>query len=138
MFKHTILLIDDDPDDQELFCELIHDMNENYYCVTANDGREAIDLLLHSKENLPRLILLDLHMPRMNGFEFLKVVSQDEQLNSIPIVVYATSKQLIAKLLETPGINNIPYDVIVKPLAWNDLKESLTSVIERLLPTYVT
>lgn len=58
--------------------------------ISKNDGLEAKEYLETTKE-LPGLILLDLNMPNMNGFEFLKFIKADERLKIIPIVILTTS-----------------------------------------------
>ena len=55
------------------------------------NGFSNLEYLKNLRENLPCLIILDLNMPRMNGFEFLKEVKKDEKLCMIPVVVLTTS-----------------------------------------------
>ena len=87
----TILLIDDDPDDQEIFKEAVAVVAPEAHFMVARDGEEGLDLL-HSLTLLPDFIFLDVNMPKMDGKEFLKRVKEDPALNEIPVVVYSTSK----------------------------------------------
>lgn len=62
--------------------------------ITASNGEEALAFLRgesSQEDRIPNLILLDLNMPIMNGFEFLEVVKADERLKSIPVVVLTSS-----------------------------------------------
>jgi CheY-like chemotaxis protein len=90
-----ILLLEDEPADAflvkmalkegKIFADLHH----------VIDGREGIDFLQQTGKYIgavrPDLILLDLNMPRMNGYEFLKAIKSDLNFNDIPIVVLTTS-----------------------------------------------
>jgi CheY-like chemotaxis protein len=65
----------------------------------ATDGQEAIDYLRSSLQGadgqtrLPRLILLDLNLPKMNGFEVLRLVRQELRLTDLPVVIFSSSEQ---------------------------------------------
>ena len=91
-----ILLVEDDPGDQKLIkLSLEHQKISNDVFV-AETGEEALDYLSRSKagdSECPSidLILLDLNMPGMGGKEFLRRVKQDEQLDTIPVVILTTS-----------------------------------------------
>ena len=96
----TILLVEDDPGDQELTRRALHDDLLGANLNIVGDGEEALDYLrrdgaFSEPEAAPRpdLILLDLNMPRMNGRELLKVLKTDPDLCRIPVVVLTTSEQ---------------------------------------------
>jgi len=131
MGKHTkpitILMADDDPDDQLLTkdafeeCKLANDLR------FVNDGEELMDYLCRkgdfkNPEDSPRpgLILLDLNMPRKDGREALEEIKSDPDLRRIPIVVLTTSKaeEDILKSYDL-GINSF----IVKPVSFEGLVE---------------
>lgn len=86
------LLVDDDPDDQEVFLTALNDVCESALCLVAPDGDRALDLL-HNEETIPDYIFLDLNMPRMNGFEFLAAMKKSKILKDIPVIVYSTTSQ---------------------------------------------
>ena len=95
----TILLADDDPDDQQLTREAFVENRLVNDLVCVNDGEELMDYLHRrgryselEKTSLPGLILLDLNMPRKDGREALKEIKADPNLRRIPIVVLTTSK----------------------------------------------
>ena len=86
------LLVDDDPDDQEVFLTALGDVSASALCLIAADGDRALELL-HNEETFPDYIFLDLNMPRMNGFEFLAAVKKSKILKNIPVIVYSTTSQ---------------------------------------------
>ena len=86
------LLVDDDPDDQEVFLTALGDVSSSILCLVAPDGDRALELL-HNEETIPDYIFLDLNMPRMNGFEFLAAMKKSRILKDIPVIVYSTTSQ---------------------------------------------
>ncbi len=84
-----ILLVEDNPSDAELAFLLMKKSLPQASISHANDGAKAIDLL--REENLPRLILLDLELPRMDGFEVLKTIRENPRTKSIPVVILSSS-----------------------------------------------
>src|SRR5687768_14141295 len=83
-----ILLVDDDADIREALEELLVDAGHSI--ITAGNGRQALDVL--AREPLPALILLDMMMPVMDGYEFLLEQRKDERLASIPVAVLTASR----------------------------------------------
>lgn len=88
----TCLLVDDDPDDQEVFLNALKEVSVNARCLVASDGDRALELL-HHEETTPDYIFLDLNMPRMNGFDFLAAMRKSKILCNIPVIVYSTTSQ---------------------------------------------
>ena len=86
----TILLIDDDQDDQDIFKEAASMVIPGIECMVANDGEQGFAILASSPQ-VPDYIFLDVNMPKMNGKEFLARIKSHPQLKSIPVVVYSTS-----------------------------------------------
>lgn len=78
-----ILLVDDDPAVRDSFREVLEE--EGFRVMMAQHGLEALDLLRHMP--LPRLIILDLMMPVMDGWSFLEAQRLDSVLRTIPVVV---------------------------------------------------
>lgn len=79
-----ILVVDDDEDVLELLS--LYFKSENYNVTTALNGQEALTKLL-SSEHQPNIILLDIMMPVMDGFEFLKIKAEHQEINDLPVVV---------------------------------------------------
>ncbi len=92
-----VLIVDDDPDLLDVTSFVIE--NEGMAVETARNGEEALELLRAGKH--PELVLLDLMMPVMNGWEFLDEVAKDPSLQGIPVVVLtATARTQISGALE--------------------------------------
>jgi CheY-like chemotaxis protein len=80
----TILIVDDEPDALHLFGRMLASAGRNYRVLLARDGQEALSII---SDLVPDVILLDLTMSNMNGFQFLEVKSQDAALRDIPVIV---------------------------------------------------
>ncbi len=80
--EQNVLIIDDDPDIQNIFKKSLEKKGLNV--LTANNGQEGLDIV---KENAPSLILLDLMMPTMDGFEFLSTFKTMDNTTNIPVIV---------------------------------------------------
>ncbi len=92
----TIILADDDPDDQLLVKEAFGDNCSCVKLLFVNDGQELLNYL-NDVVILPGLILLDVNMPKMGGIEALKCIKSNPRLLNIPIIIFTTSsnKELI-------------------------------------------
>ena len=86
-----ILIVEDDPDVRASLVEVLED--EGYRVQTAGDGAEALDYLRGANVDLPRLILLDMMMPKMDGFQFRAAQSSDTMLSRIPVAVVTADDQ---------------------------------------------
>jgi len=90
-----ILLVEDSPDDADLMVEALKDGALASRVTVVDDGVDAIAYLRHqgvfAEAALPDLILLDLHLPRMNGHEVLAEIKQDVALLRIPVVVLTST-----------------------------------------------
>ncbi len=87
-----ILLVEDDDVDRLTVRRAIKKLKIPNKLVMAENGEEALELL-HSMEELPWFILLDINMPRMNGLELLKIMKADERLKVVPVIMLTTSAQ---------------------------------------------
>ncbi len=89
----SILLVEDDLADVKILQTTFKQLGiRNPISHTAN-GEDALKYLQCPDNPWPVLILLDLNMPLMNGFEFLRVVKSDETLKTIPVIILTTSDQ---------------------------------------------
>jgi CheY-like chemotaxis protein len=89
----TILYIDDDPEDQEIVREALQKEDNTITIMGSKNGHEGISYLLHAKrsESLPCLIILDLNMPGINGRTVLHQIKEDNDLSSIPVIIFTVS-----------------------------------------------
>src|SRR6185436_20450517 len=91
--SRLILLVDDDKDDQRFFVDAVASLKGNHQCIVADDGDKALLLLTQPLTIVPDFIFLDLNMPRMNGKGFLSKIKSIKLLQSIPVVIYSTTRQ---------------------------------------------
>jgi CheY-like chemotaxis protein len=123
--KHC-LIIDDDPDDQEIFLMCLITISNNFNCLTANDGIEAITMLKSNEEYIPDYIFLDVNMPKMNGIECLKHIKEIDHLKNTKIFMYSTtSESNVVKESKDLGAD----DFIIKPSKTSHLKEKLSEIL---------
>lgn len=80
-----ILVVDDDSAQRDGYRELLQD--EGYVVIEAADGRQALHYLVDETQTTPCLILLDLTMPIMDGWEFLAILKSYVRLHAIPVVL---------------------------------------------------
>jgi two-component system response regulator len=100
MEERVILLVEDNPDDELLTLRALQRNNISNKVVVARDGLEAIDYVFgtgpwagRSVESLPQVILLDLKLPKVDGFEVLRRIRADERTRLIPVVILTTSNE---------------------------------------------
>ncbi|HEY0741350.1 MAG TPA: response regulator [Chryseosolibacter sp.] len=118
-----ILIIDDDQDDQALFCEAVGAIDNEICCETADDGIAGLRLLLTNVEQAPDIIFLDVNMPMMDGRETLKAIRKHPKLAQLPVIIYSTSSSEVDQL----WFRQMDVKYLVKP---NDFK-SIVSMLSR-------
>jgi two-component system, response regulator len=98
MAPKIILLIEDNPDDEELARIALQENNISDQLVVARDGAEALDYVFatgahtgRGADLMPQLILLDLKLPKVNGLEVLRRLRANEQTKFIPVVILTSS-----------------------------------------------
>ena len=100
MASDVILLVEDNPDDEALTIRALKRNNITNEVFVARDGVEAMDYVfargVHADRDvneLPRLVLLDLKLPKVDGLEVLKQIRLDERTKRLPVVVLTSSKE---------------------------------------------
>jgi CheY-like chemotaxis protein len=116
--RPTILVVEDDEDIRETIKFALE--LEHYGVTTAANGRDALGVL--TSERAPSVILLDLMMPIMNGWDFARTLHQDEALWRIPIVVVTAYSERAAEI-DAQGVIEKPVNL-----------DALLSVVKRLCP----
>jgi two-component system response regulator len=127
-----VLLVEDNESDAEM---TIRALNKNHLAnrlLHLCDGAEAIDFLFaqgayseREMENIPKVILLDLKMPKINGIEVLKKIKSDVRTKKIPVVVLTSSK-------EDPDIEQC-YELgangyVVKPVEFDQFRKAISDL----------
>lgn len=100
MSERFVLLVEDNPDDEELTLLSLRKNKLPHEIVVARDGVEAVDFLFgtgryagRDVSRMPAVILLDLKLPKMDGLGVLKRVRADERTRHVPVVVLTSSSQ---------------------------------------------
>ena len=83
------MYVDDDPDDQELFQSVLHDVQPDLECVLAKDGMDALSKLARMEP--PICIYIDINMPKMNGMELVQKLQAHAAYKNIPAFILSTS-----------------------------------------------
>ena len=91
--KKTILLVEDNPDDEELTLDALRTGGVTNEINVARDGAEALDMLFAPNTPRPQLILLDLKLPRVSGLEVLRRIRSTPETRHIPTVVLTSSSE---------------------------------------------
>lgn len=115
-----ILLIEDNEPDTILVKRSLDKSGLNFKLKVLEDGEEALDYLMNLSSKLPDLILLDINLPKINGFEILAEAITDKRFDKIPVIVLTTSESTRLKNF-SEGFNVAAYNV--KPLDIDLLKQ---------------
>ncbi|MEO8474980.1 MAG: response regulator [Chryseolinea sp.] len=122
--QKTILLVEDDEDDQILFMIALKSITNAKLFDVANNGKEALEKLRKS-EVLPTMIIMDINMPVMDGIECLSQITKDPRINSVPVVILSSSiegRQRVRELGATA--------FIIKQNSTISLQEELKHILE--------
>lgn len=119
-----ILLVEDDPADVELTMRALSRHNLANRVRPARDGAEALEYLF-SGQPLPKLVLLDLKLPKLNGLEVLRHLKADARTHRIPVVMLTSSREApdIAEAYEL-GANSY----IVKPVEFESFVKAVSDL----------
>ena len=129
MAEKTILLVEDNPDDEALTLRALHKSKVANNITIARDGVQALDFLFgtgaHAGRNvsdLPQVVLLDLKLPKVDGLEVLRRIRADERTRMLPVVILTSSKeeQDMANAY-TSGANSY----VRKPVDFNQFVEAI-------------
>jgi CheY-like chemotaxis protein len=98
--SNLILLVDDNPDDQLLTIQALKESDINCDVFVVNDGVEALDYLFATGKyenrdinKMPKIILLDLKLPKVNGLEVLQQIKSNISTKLIPVIILSSSKE---------------------------------------------
>lgn len=120
-----ILLVEDNPDDAGLTIRALKKHNLANKLLHLEDGQEALDFLFSDKNEMPRLVLLDLKMPRVDGIDVLRRLKNDERRKVIPVVVLTSSKEE-KDIVESYQLGVNAY--IVKPVDFDQFAKAVADL----------
>lgn len=109
----NVLVVDDDPHIREVIAELLED--EGYVVGRAANGEEALDALRQPAPR-PSVILLDLMMPKMNGWEFREAQRQDPAIAPIPVVAISAHADLLSAAAQMDADAHLPKPIDIDRL----------------------
>jgi CheY-like chemotaxis protein len=126
-----ILLVEDNPSDAELALHSLKKNNLANNLVWVKDGEAALDFLFHRGEyagrpnQLPKVVLLDLRLPKIDGIEVLRQIRGDAKTKKIPVVILTSSKeeQDVTNSYDL-GINSY----VAKPVAFEDFAKVVANL----------
>ena len=116
----TVLVVDDSPTERHVLVELL--TRNGYQVITAENGEEGVE---KAKRELPDLILMDVVMPGLNGYQATRTLTRDEVTKHIPIIVCTSKGQETDKIW---GLRQGALDYIVKPVNGADLLSKIAAL----------
>lgn len=122
--KPVVLLVDDSED---ILDYLSHDFNKKYHTYTAKNGQEAIAILQHE---FIQLVVSDVMMPKMDGFEFCETIKSTPALSHIPVILLTAKNTLQSKI---QGLNTGADAYIEKPFSLDHLYVQIDNLLENRL-----
>ena len=131
--RHTeVLLVEDDEDDLELALRALKSANLSYPIHVSRDGLEALDFIFCERayahrtiDQPPKVVVLDLKLPRVDGLEVLKRIKSDPRTKSIPVVMLSSSGQ-VQDVHQSYELGANAY--VVKPINF----EQFTATVQQL------
>lgn len=126
-----ILLVEDNPNDAELAIRALNNNNLANRIQWVKDGEEALDYIFYRgvysnrKRKLPRVVLLDLRLPKLDGIEVLTAIRNSDETKNLPVVVLTSSKEE-RDLVETYklGVNSF----VAKPVAFDEFVKTVAEL----------
>lgn len=118
-----IMIVDDSPTEVHVMKKALE--KHGFDTVSASDGSECIDL---ARQVRPDLILMDIVMPGINGFQATRALTRDPQTSSIPVVMITTKGQETDRIW---GLRQGAVDYMVKPVTAADLVAKAREVLEK-------
>ena len=124
----SILLVDDDVEDQEIFLDAIKEVDPLVHCFCAADGEDALKLLGTEAIVKPDLVFIDLNMPKLNGKQLLLELKRSDNLKDIPVIMYSTffGKKDIEEITELGAVH-----YLLKATRFNDLCNALRHILSK-------
>ena len=115
-----VLVVDDSPTERHVLVELL--TKNGYAVITAESGEEGIE---KAKTELPDLVLMDVVMPGLNGYQATRTLTRDEATKHIPIIVCTSKGQETDKIW---GLRQGALDYLVKPVNGEELLSKIAAL----------
>jgi two-component system response regulator len=132
MKSEIILLVEDNPDDEELTLMALEKNNILNEVVVARDGEAALEFLFGnapdssiSRKELPALVLLDLKLPKVNGLEVLQQIRANDRTRLLPVVILTSSNE-DKDVIESYSLGCNSY--VIKPVTYEDYIEAVRNI----------
>lgn len=117
----TVLIVDDSPTEVHVISQMLQ--GAGYQVISANDGESGVAM---AKTEKPDVILMDVVMPGLNGFQATRELSRDAETASIPVILVTTKDQDTDK---TWGMRQGAKDYVVKPVSADILAAKIQGVL---------
>jgi len=126
MEKSTILVVEDDVDILQL---VVHNLKlADFHVLTAQDGYQALSL---AKKHLPQLVILDLMLPGLDGFEVCKELKRSPTTKNIPVLMLTARGEEVDRIV---GLELGADDYVVKPFSPRELVLRVRAILRRFAP----
>lgn len=129
--EHHILLVEDSPADAELTLIAIRQDRPEVLVHVVDSADEALDFLqrqgAHREAPRPDLILLDLNLPGRNGTEVSSIIKSDEDLMTIPVIIFSNSN---AKTDIRAAYRSRANAYMMKPMEYTDIRDAMTVLLD--------
>lgn len=125
-FSKKVFFVDDDPDDVEIFKEIVSDICKNCHLSVFSDGCFLLQNFERKKAFLPDLIFLDLNMPKVGGLEVLGGLSSLGILSKVPVVIFSTSTLQSQVCM---AYNKGAYLYLEKASSYSKLKKDIENIL---------
>lgn len=119
--KETVLVIDDNPDLLDIVDAILSE--SGYVVAKALSGESGLSIARHLQ---PQLILLDLNMPRMDGWEVLKLLKSEDKTQHIPVAIFSVRTDIKDKIF---GLQRGAVDYISKPFQYDQLADRVKRIL---------
>ena len=122
--KKKVMVVDDNPDLLYMIKKNLQRLDDQYEIIDVKSGKECLELLKNNE--IPDLILLDIMMPGMNGWDVLARIRDEAVWGKIPVIFLTAKDDVMSR-----GLGVITSDgYITKPFIINDLKEKIDKILE--------
>jgi CheY-like chemotaxis protein len=129
--ERVILLVEDNPDEETLTLRAMQGYKGNAAVAVAHDGVEALDYLFAAEgqmeARMPRFVILDLKLPRVDGFDVIARLRADPRTRPLPVVVFSSSSEAQdVRRCSQLGANSY----VVKPVAAEQYREAVSRMLQ--------